>query len=59
LLRKTVFPTIYYCVLTGSLAYIWVNGFGANLGTYGLAAVALVIGLGAYMLGKKGARSAR
>jgi lactate permease len=59
LLRKTVFPTIYYCVLTGSLAYIWVNGFGANLGTYGLAAVALVIGIGVYLMGGKGVRNAQ
>jgi lactate permease len=59
LLRKTVFPTIYYCVLTGSLAYIWVNGFGANLGTYGLAAGALVIGIGVYLRGGKGVRNAQ
>jgi lactate permease len=36
LLRMTVFPMIYYCLLTGSLAYIWVYGLGANLGTAGL-----------------------
>jgi len=39
LLRKTIFPMTYYCLLTGSLAYIWVNGVGLHLGTVGLAAV--------------------
>ena len=36
LLRKTIFPTVYYCTLTGALAFIWVNGFGFNIGTIGL-----------------------
>jgi lactate permease len=45
LLRKTVFPTIYYCTLSGSVAYIWIYGIGLNLGTVGLA---VVIGVLAY-----------
>lgn len=36
LLRKTVFPTAYYCLLTGSIAFIWINGVGLNVGTIGL-----------------------
>jgi lactate permease len=38
LLRKTIFPTVYYCLLVGSLAYIWIHGVGANIGTFGLLA---------------------
>jgi lactate permease len=52
LLRKTVFPTIYYCTLTGSLAFVWINGIGVNLGTAGLIVVALVLALGVYLMGR-------
>jgi lactate permease len=38
LLRKTIFPTLYYCLLTGSLAYVWIYGPGPNIGTLGLLA---------------------
>jgi lactate permease len=44
LLRKTIIPMLYYCLLTGSLAYIWINGVGLNLGTTGLIAVFAVLG---------------
>jgi lactate permease len=43
LLRKTVLPMTYYCLLTGSLAFIWVHGLGVNLGTAGLVAVVGVL----------------
>ena len=43
LIRKTVFPMTYYCVLAGSLAFIWVNGLGFNLGTVALVALMLVL----------------
>jgi lactate permease len=33
LLRKTIFPTMYYCLLTGALASIWISGVGLNLGS--------------------------
>lgn len=43
LIRKTVFPMTYYCILAGSLAFIWVNGLGLNLGTIALVALMLVL----------------
>lgn len=36
ILRKTIIPTIYYCLLAGAVAFIWVNGIGFNLGTIAL-----------------------
>ncbi|MGH7573905.1 MAG: L-lactate permease, partial [Longimicrobiales bacterium] len=39
LLRKTIFPMIYYCLLTGAIAFIWINGIGANAGTIVFVAV--------------------
>jgi lactate permease len=36
LIRKTVIPMVYYCLMSGSLAYIWVYGIGLNLGTVAL-----------------------
>lgn len=39
LLRKTIIPMTYYCLLTGALAYIWTNGIGLNLGSISLAAI--------------------
>lgn len=39
LLRKTIIPTIYYCLLAGSIAFIWINGIGFNIGTLGLLLV--------------------
>jgi lactate permease len=39
ILRKTIFPMIYYCLLAGSLAFILIHGVGFNLGTIGLIAV--------------------
>jgi lactate permease len=35
LLRKTIVPMVYYCLLTGSLAALWIHGIGVNLGTIG------------------------
>ena len=43
LLRQTVFPMVYYLLLTGSLAFIWVNGVGLNAGTIPLAGLAMVL----------------
>lgn len=39
MIRKTIIPMTYYCVLAGSMAFIWIYGFGFNLGTIGLAAL--------------------
>lgn len=43
LLRKTIIPMIYYCFLTGCLAFIWVNGLGVNLGTVGAVAALAIL----------------
>jgi lactate permease len=39
ILRKTVFPMVYYVLLAGSLSFIWVNGVGFNAGTIVFLAV--------------------
>ena len=39
MIRKTIIPMSYYCLLAGSIAYVWNFGFGLNLGTIGLAAL--------------------
>jgi lactate permease len=33
LIRKTVLPTIYYCLMAGGLSLVAIYGFGANLST--------------------------
>jgi lactate permease len=33
LIRKTILPTIYYCLMAGGLALVAIYGFGANLST--------------------------
>ncbi len=32
-IRKTIIPMTYYCLAAGAMAYIWINGLGANIGT--------------------------
>ena len=47
LIRKTIIPMIYYVLLSGSIAYIWVYGFGLNLGTIVLLAlIGVLVALG-------------
>jgi len=46
LLRKTLVPMVYYCLLTGSLTYLWIYGLGVNLGTFGLIAVGVGLASG-------------
>lgn len=47
LLRKTIIPTVYYCLLAGSIAFIWINGIGFNIGTIGMILViAALIAIG-------------
>jgi lactate permease len=43
ILRKTIFPMLYYCLLAGSLVFVLANGIGLNLGTLGLVAVVVVV----------------
>ena len=42
-IRKTIIPTIYYCLFAGGLAFVWINGLGFNLGT--LLLVVVLVGL--------------
>ncbi len=43
LIRKTIFPTIYYCLAAGGIAFVWVNGFGLNAGSILLLLLVLAI----------------
>jgi lactate permease len=52
LIRQTIIPMTYYCLLAGSLAFIWVNGIGFNLGTIGLAGLLLVLATTAAKISK-------
>lgn len=36
LIRMTLIPMVYYCLMAGSLAFIGIYGLGLNLGTVGL-----------------------
>ncbi len=33
LIRKTIIPTIYYCLAAGAISFVWINGFGFNAGS--------------------------
>ena len=47
LIRKTIIPMTYYVLLAGSITYIWIYGFGLNLGTIVLIAlIGVLIALG-------------
>lgn len=39
LIRKTIIPTIYYCLAAGGLSFVWINGFGLNAGSILLVAL--------------------
>jgi lactate permease len=56
LLRKTIFPTLYYCLLTGSLAYIWIYGPGLNIGTLGLLATVAIVASVVVLIRRRGAQ---
>jgi lactate permease len=43
LIRMTLIPMIYYCLMAGSLAYIGIYGLGLNLGTAGLLALCTLL----------------
>ncbi|WP_100498851.1 L-lactate permease [Geodermatophilus chilensis] len=46
LIRKTILPTIYYCLMAGGLSLVAIYGFGANLSTLWLALLlAALVGL--------------
>ena len=43
LIRKTIIPTVYYCLAAGAISYIWIFGFGFNAGTIQLVLLAVVL----------------
>ncbi len=43
LIRMTIFPTLYYCLAAGGIAFVWVNGFGLNAGSILLLLLVLAI----------------
>nr|WP_294693900.1 L-lactate permease [uncultured Friedmanniella sp.] len=43
LIRKTILPTIYYCLLAGGLSLVAIYGFGANLSTLWLAVLLVAL----------------
>jgi lactate permease len=45
LIRLTLIPMTYYCLMAGALAYLWTYGPGLNLGTAGLLILGLTLGL--------------
>ena len=46
LIRKTILPTIYYCLFAGALSLVAIYGFGANLSTLWLVLVlAAIVGI--------------
>lgn len=42
-IRKTIFPLIYYCLFAGGLSFVLINGLGLNVGTILLALLAVGI----------------
>jgi lactate permease len=45
LLRKTIIVTLYYCVAAGTISYLFIYGFGINLGTFALIALVVALAL--------------
>ena len=43
LIRKTILPTVYYCLLAGGLSLVAIYGFGANLSTLWLIVLLLAL----------------
>ena len=43
LIRMTLIPMVYYCLMAGSLAFIGIYGLGLNLGTVGLLALCTLL----------------
>jgi lactate permease len=54
LIRKTIIPTVYYCVFAGGLSFVFINGVGLNLGTALLVALAVVLVLVVVRLARQG-----
>lgn len=45
LIRLTLIPMSYYCLMAGALAFLWNAGIGLNLGTMGLLSLGLALGI--------------
>ncbi len=45
LIRKTLIPMTYYCLVAGSATYLWIYGLGWNAGTVLAAALAVCLAL--------------
>jgi len=45
LLRKTILVTLYYCVAGGAVSYLFIYGFGINLGTIALVVLVATLAL--------------
>ena len=41
-IRMTLIPMAYYCLMAGSIVFIWSYGIGFNLGTMSLVSLVLV-----------------
>jgi lactate permease len=53
LIRKTILPMTYYCLATGGMGYLWIFGFGLNVGTVVLlVVVAALVLVATWMLRK-------
>lgn len=53
LIRMTIIPTVYYCLFAGGLSFVLINGFGLNVGTALLVALALVLATGVVRLARQ------
>ena len=50
LIRLTLIPMTYYCLMAGALAFLWTYGPGLNLGTAGLLILGVTLGLLAFKI---------
>jgi lactate permease len=53
LIRKTILPMTYYCLATGGIGYLWIFGFGFNLGLMVLLVVVAALVLAATWMLRK------
>ncbi|WP_354475101.1 hypothetical protein, partial [Marisediminicola sp. UYEF4] len=44
-MRKAIIVTLYYCVAAGAVSYLFIYGFGPNLGTFALIALGATLAL--------------
>lgn len=56
LIRKTIIPTVYYCLAAGALSFVFINGFGFNAGSALLVAVLGLLVLAVVLMRRQPAR---